>query len=87
MPVFLLVNRDSVRAGKSLPAISVVAADLSSVHLMKQNTNRNIFESESLDKKYRLGGMNVTEEQHLLFCSIGELQNQDPEPHHDEISL
>lgn len=31
--------------------------------------------------------MNATEEQHLLFCSIGELQNQGPEPHYDEISL
>lgn len=50
MPVLILVNRDSVRAGKSLPVISVVAGDLSYAHLMKQNTNTNIFESKSLDK-------------------------------------
>lgn len=50
MFIFLFVNKDHLRAGKSLPLISVVPCDLSCLHLSKQNRNRNIFASKSQDK-------------------------------------
>jgi len=49
MFIFLFVNKDPLKAGKSVPLISVVACDLSCLHLSKQNTNRNIFASKSWD--------------------------------------
>lgn len=50
MFIFLLVNKDPLKAGKSLPLISVVACDLSCLHVSKQNTNRNIFALKKWDK-------------------------------------
>lgn len=50
MFIFLFMNKDHLKAGKSLPLISVVACDLSCLHLSKQNRNRNFFASKSQDK-------------------------------------
>lgn len=50
MFIFLFVNKDHLKAGKSLPQISVVACDLSCLHLSKQSRNRNIFAPKSQDK-------------------------------------